>query len=179
MGDLFHADVENIAPVPVLSAAEKLPQHTFLLLTKRYETMPWFAGIARDLKNIGWGASVWNQESYDAAVTELLKINSPNRFLSIEPMLNEIIPHGLKDIGGVIVGGESGPYTKTRPIIAEWVRRLRDECADAGTKFMFKQVSSIQRVNMQNGFPELDGRIHIDLPWPVRKLAAFGEKQED
>lgn len=42
-----------------------------------------------------------------------------------------------RGIDWVIVGGESGP--KARPMHPEWVRSLRNQCATAGTPFLFKQ----------------------------------------
>ncbi len=40
-------------------------------------------------------------------------------------------------IDWVICGGESGP--KARPMHPDWARSLRDQCADAGVPFFFKQ----------------------------------------
>ena len=40
-------------------------------------------------------------------------------------------------IDWVIVGGESGP--NARPMYPDWARGLRDECAEFGVPFMFKQ----------------------------------------
>ncbi|MFV5212729.1 DUF5131 family protein [Azonexus caeni] len=37
----------------------------------------------------------------------------------------------------VVVGGESGP--KARPMSIQWARSLRDQCAEAGVPFLFKQ----------------------------------------
>lgn len=40
-------------------------------------------------------------------------------------------------IDWVIVGGESGPYS--RPVYPDWIRSIRDQCQAAGVPFFFKQ----------------------------------------
>lgn len=59
------------------------------------------------------------------------------RFLSCEPLLDDLGPLDLTGIDWVICGGESGP--NARPIDPEWVRDLRDQCQSAGVPFFFKQ----------------------------------------
>jgi len=44
-------------------------------------------------------------------------------------------------IDWVVVGGESGHGA--RPMEPSWARSLRDECADAGVPFFFKQTGSV------------------------------------
>lgn len=44
---------------------------------------------------------------------------------------------GKKHIDWVIVGGETG--IEARPMHIDWARSLRDQCAEAGTPFLFKQ----------------------------------------
>ena len=59
----------------------------------------------------------------------------------------------LADIDWVIVGGESGP--RARPMDAEWVREVRDQCAKSGVAFFFKQWGGLRP---KSGGRELDGR---------------------
>ena len=59
------------------------------------------------------------------------------RFLSCEPLLGSLGELDLTRIHWVIAGGESGP--RARPVEAEWVRSLRDQCELAGVPFFFKQ----------------------------------------
>ena len=61
------------------------------------------------------------------------------RFLSIEPLLEDLGAIDLTGISGGIVGGESGHGA--RPMKAEWVRSLRDQCQDAGLPYFFKPGS--------------------------------------
>lgn len=50
---------------------------------------------------------------------------------------NEDWERGKSGLDWVIAGGESGP--SARPMHADWVRSLRDQCAAAGVPFFFKQ----------------------------------------
>lgn len=111
--------------------------------------------------NVWLGATVINQAEADRDVPKLLAVPARVRFLSIEPMLGPInleTPRPGPDLyqgGGsyicqpwliqsgidwVIAGGESGPHA--RPMHPDWVRSLRDQCADARVPFMVKQLSS-------------------------------------
>ena len=67
----------------------------------------------------------------------------PERGVGIDPdehthCLGEVVDAAPYDgIDWVIVGGESGP--KARPMHPQWARDLRDQCAEAGVPFLFKQ----------------------------------------
>lgn len=65
----------------------------------------------------------------------------------------------------VVAGGESG--VGARPVGLDWVRVLRDQCAETSTPFLFKQVGG--RTSKAGG-RELDGRTHDEYP----ALAAGG-----
>jgi len=78
---------------------------------------------------------------------------------------------GMPRLDGVILGGESG--AKARLLDPAWVRIVRDQCAEAGVPFMFKQWGSNVlsekgrpwEYNFANGFPDLDGKEHSALAW--------------
>ena len=59
----------------------------------------------------------------------------------------------------MIVGGESGPGA--RPLRADWVRSVRDQCLAAGVPFWFKQWGGVRRKEMGR---ELDGRLWAERP---------------
>jgi len=81
------------------------------------------------------------------------------RFLSIEPLLEDLGRFDLTSISWVIVGGESGP--RARPLKREWVITIRDQCATAGVPFFFKQWGGVRK---KAAGRELDGRTHDDFP---------------
>lgn len=112
----------------------------WLLLTKRPENMvamaPWGAGE--------WPAHVWpgttteNRRWAAVRVPYLQGVDAAVRFLSVEPLLEDIADDlDLDGISWVIVGGESGP--KARPTHPLWARKLRDRCQRQGVRYFFKQ----------------------------------------
>lgn len=127
----------------------------WLLLTKRPQNIAgmlppdWGDGYP----NVWLGTTVENQEVADKNVPHLLSVPAAKRFLSIEPIVGPIdlyrggfsFLHNLRSPGGrqipavnwVIAGGESG--VNARPAPAAWYRSLRDQCAEAGVAFHFKQ----------------------------------------
>jgi protein gp37 len=143
------------------------PHLDWQLLTKRPE-------VARRLlpgdylpDNIWLGTSVEDQQRADERIPMLLSIPASVHFLSCEPLLGPVNLRKRQWVWGgargrinwVIVGGESGP--KHRPMKPEWVRDIRDACADSGTAFFFKQWGG--RVPKAGG-KEIDGREWCEMP---------------
>ena len=81
------------------------------------------------------------------------------RFLSIEPLLEDLGAVDLRGIDWVIVGGESG--RRARPMNAEWVRGLRDQCRRARVPFFFKQWGGTRKHETGR---LLDGRTWDQFP---------------
>src|SRR5436190_21751810 len=85
-------------------------------------------------------------------VENLRRANIIVRFLSLEPLLGPIGNLNLDGIHWVIAGGESGP--NFRPVRAEWIRDIRDQCRAANVPFFFQQWGGIRP---KSGGSELDG----------------------
>jgi protein gp37 len=83
------------------------------------------------------------------------------RFLSVEPLLEDLGTIDLTGISWVIVGGESGHGA--RPMKPEWVRSIRDQCEAAGVSFFFKQWGGAIKSLAGR---ELDGKTHDAMPEP-------------
>ena len=82
------------------------------------------------------------------------------RFLSVEPLLKAVdLSHYLSDLQWVIVGGESGH--RARPMKEEWALRIRDDCAEVGVPFFFKQWGG--RTSKAGG-RQLGGREWDEMP---------------
>ncbi|MBN1621850.1 MAG: DUF5131 family protein [Endomicrobiales bacterium] len=84
----------------------------------------------------------------------LRKIKANVRFLSIEPLLEDLGNINLAGIHWAIVGGESGP--KARPMKAEWVNSIKVKCKEGHVPFFFKQwggwgPDGVKRPKKQNG----------------------------
>lgn len=166
MSDLFHKDV----PVDYIrEVGEVMVQanwHTFLILTKRSERMRDLLqpdGPLADLAqhpHLWWGVSVENRKHGLPRVDHLQSIPTRGkRFLSIEPLLEDLGELDLKSIDWAIVGGESGHGA--RPMEPDWVRSIRDQCQTAKIPFFFKQWGGRQKSKAGR---TLDGREHSDSP---------------
>lgn len=150
-------------------------QHlTYQVLTKRPERLSAMLPIDwHDAENRhGWqhvwlGTSVETQD-YAVRMDYLLRIDASVLFLSAEPLLGPLdIREYLRTEGGlswVIVGGESGP--DYRPMNLDWARRIRDDCAEAGVPFFFKQVGGNRKIDGVWGGDLLDGVQHYNWPTP-------------
>ena len=113
------------------------PQHTFQVLTKRAERMAEFCRNIAVPANVWLGVSVENRKHGLPRIPILRGINAYVRFLSVEPLLEDLGNFDLSGIHWVIVGGESGK--KARPMKPEWVESVKHQCDEADVAFFFKQ----------------------------------------
>ncbi|MDR1853457.1 MAG: phage Gp37/Gp68 family protein [Azoarcus sp.] len=144
MSDLFHEAVPIDFIERVFEVMARAPQHTFITLTKRPERMNRLVGsIVPALENVWLGVSVEDQDTADRRIPPLIDTLAGCHFVSFEPLLGyiDISYEHRRALDWVIVGGESGP--KARPMNPEWVRSIRDQCAQTELQieipFLFKQ----------------------------------------
>lgn len=167
MSDLFQEDV----PVDYIAQIARIMLdanwHVFQVLTKRSARMrDLLSGpirFAAQESHIWWGVSVEDKRYGLPRIDELRSAPVAVRFLSIEPLLEDLGSIDLSGIHWVIVGGESGP--RSRPIRKEWVVSIRDQCAKAGIPFFFKQWGGVQKT--KNG-RRLNGRTYDEMPRPTK-----------
>ena len=145
------------------------------------------------MPNVWLGVSVEDQAAADARIPWLLKTPAAVRFLSIEPLLGPVDlrawlhkfevsqaafiegkcfgGHRGSEINWVIVGGESGPGA--RPMEAEWVDQICDQCNAASVPFFFKQWGEFNccrvRVGKKKAGRMLRGRTWDDMPKGVAR----------
>lgn len=166
MSDLFHEDVPFEYIEQVFDTIRQAHWHTFQILTKRAERMAEFFRGRTVPKNAWMGVSVEDKKYGVPRIKSLRKVKAEIRFLSIEPLLEDVGKLNLKDIHWVIVGGESGP--KARPMKEEWVDSIRHQCEEAEVAFFFKQwggwgVDGVKRAKRFNG-RELHGKVWDEMP---------------
>lgn len=154
MSDLFHEDVPDEFLDKIFSVMSQTPQHTYQILTKRAYRLPKYFGSKRLSANIWLGVTVEDRESGIPRIEYLRQVNANIRFLSIEPLLQDLGPIDLSDIHWVIVGGESGP--NARPMNQEWVLSIKEQCDKFGSAFFFKQwgtwgIDKVKRNKKTNG----------------------------
>jgi len=163
MSDLFHKDVPDEYIEAVVRVMQLADWHTYQVLTKRSERMQELLqtklGDSSKLPHIWWGVSVENRRHGLPRIEHLRSAPAGVRFLSVEPLLEDLGPIDLGGIDWVIVGGESG--RGARPMNPEWVRSIRDQCRAAGVPFFFKQWGGF---NKKIAGRELDGLTYDDIP---------------
>lgn len=137
MSDLFHEKVPFEYIHRVFDVMSHAPQHTFQVLTKRASRMAEFCRNISVPANVWLGVSVENRKYGLPRIPILRGINANVRFLSVEPLLEDLGLFDLSGIHWVIVGGESGK--KARPMKPEWVENVKHQCDEAGVAFFFKQ----------------------------------------
>ena len=162
MSDLFHDDVPLEFIHEVFGTMASTPQHTYQVLTKRAERVEALSSELVWPGNVWLGVSVEN-EDYEWRIDCLRRTNAAVKFLSLEPLLGPLDSLNLTNIDWAIAGGESGPGA--RPMNAEWVRSIRDQCNAANVAFHFKQWGG---VNKKKTGRVLDGRTWDEFPAPKR-----------
>jgi len=158
MSDLFHRAVPVEFIQRVFDVMRQASRHTFQVLTKRSERL---LRLSRQLLwpgNVWAGVSVENQD-HAFRIEHLTQTTTQVKFLSLEPLLGPLPTLNLEGIDWVIVGGESGPGA--RPMDAEWVIDIRDQCFAAGAPFFFKQWGGF---NKKSKGRLLDGRTWDEMP---------------
>lgn len=158
MSDIFHSGVPLGFIRDVFEVIAETPQHTYQVLTKRSKRLAALADRLEWPPNLWMGVSIEN-ERYTFRADHLKEVDAAVRFLSCEPLLGPLDDLSLDGIDWVIAGGESG--RGARPIELEWVRSIRDQCADADVAFFFKQWGGR---TPKAGGRLLDGITHSAMP---------------
>jgi len=139
MSDLFHNDIPFDYLDQVFDIIRQTPQHTYQILTKRAARMhKYFMPGGRIVPANAWlGVSVENRKHGLPRIDELRDVEASIRFLSIEPLLEDIGEIDLTGIHWVIVGGESGH--NARPMKKDWALNIKRQCEANDVAFFFKQ----------------------------------------
>jgi protein gp37 len=170
MSDLFQDDVPFSFVNRVMRVIESTPQHTYQILTKRGNRMRTYFDNREVPENAWLGVSVEDRKYGKPRISELQQIKARTRFLSIEPLLEDLGTLSLDGIHWIIVGGESG--VGARPMQESWVTSVRDQCNSQHVDFFFKQwgawgADGVKRSKKANG-RELQGRI-----WDMIRVVAL------
>lgn len=166
MSDLFHEEIPDNYIKKVLDIMRKSPHHIFQVLTKRAERMAEFFKIHDAPENVWIGVTVENKKD-GLPRLELLKfIKTSVRFLSIEPLLEDLGKVDFTNIDWVIVGGESG--NRARIMDQKWVVNIKNQCEMQDVPFFFKQwgtwgADKVKRHKKKNG-RLLQGRTWDAMP---------------
>ena len=163
MSDLFHEGVPDDYIASVVDVMLQADWHIYQVLTKRSSRMRDLLKsrfrMAAARPHIWWGVSVENKKYGLPRLQDLLDTPAATRFLSVEPLLEDIGEIDLTGINWVIVGGESG--SGARPMRREWVISIRKRCRELGVPFFFKQWGGVRK---KKAGRLLDGRTYDEMP---------------
>ena len=165
MADLFHDAVSFDFIDKIMNTIKNSPQHRYQILTKRADRMAEYFSQSDVPKNVWLGVTV-ESFSEKPRIDLLRNLQATIRFISCEPLIEDIGEIDLTNIDWVIVGGESG--VKARPMKPEWVRSILQQAEEQDTAFFFKQWGTwgsdgIKRNKKANG-KALDGKIIQMMP---------------
>jgi len=164
MSDLFHQDVPLEFILQVFDTMKEANWHQFQVLTKRSERLMALSPKIDWPENVWMGVSVENQD-YTYRIDQLRRTGAKIKFLSMEPLIGPVIKINLDNIDWVIVGGESGPGSRT--IEKKWVLELRNQCKETNIPFFFKQWGG---TNKKKTGRLLQGRTWDELPEDVNLI---------
>jgi len=154
MSDLFHKSIPFEFLDQIFEVIEKTPQHSYQILTKRASRMRDYF-INRSVPSNAWlGVSVENKNHGLPRIDSLREIKATIRFLSVEPLLENLGVIDLSGIHWVIVGGESGKHA--RKMEEEWALSVKRQCKIQEVAFFFKQwgtwgADGVKRSKKENG----------------------------
>jgi protein gp37 len=163
MSDLFHDDVPETYIGSVVDVMRRADWHVYQVLTKRAARLRDYVNTvvqdASTMPHIWWGVSVEDKRHGLPRIQELRATNAAVRFLSIEPLLEDLGDIDLSEISWVIVGGESGP--RARRMDPSWVDRLFHQCREQDVPFFFKQWGGTRK---KLAGRLLHGRTYDEMP---------------
>ena len=132
MSDLFHDDIPDSYILQVAEVMRRGDWHTYQVLTKRSARLAALlkTGLAEyaRLRHVWWGVSVEDRRHGLPRIDDLRSAPAAVRFLSIEPLLENLGTINLNGIHWVIVGGESGHGA--RPMDPSWGYPFKGNVSD-------------------------------------------------
>lgn len=166
MSDLFHKNVSDEFIEQVFAVMERADWHTFQVLTKRAERLAEFTAGRHIPAHVWLGVSVENKRHGVPRIAHLKRVPAVTRFLSVEPLLEDVGALDLSGIQWVIVGGESGHGA--RAMDPMWAENIRRQCHEQRVAFFFKQwgaygADGVKRSKKANG-RDLGGRVYDEMP---------------
>ena len=165
MSDLFHKDVPFEFIDQVFQTIRATPYHTYQILTKRAERMKEYFQTRCIPLNAWLGVTVEDVKS-KYRIDCIRALQAPIKFISCEPLLEDLGELDLMGINWVIVGGESG--VQARPMQEKWVLNIQTQVDKQHIPFFFKQWGTwgqdgIKRNKRDNG-KLLQGKVVQHFP---------------
>lgn len=165
MSDLFHEDVSYDFIDDVMRTIRETPAHQYQILTKRAERMSAYFKSREVPNNVWLGVTVENMAA-KYRIDFLRDIPAHVKFLSCEPLIEDLGKLDLRNIDWIIVGGESG--RNARPMQESWALSIKDQVESQKAAFFFKQWGTWgsdgkKRSKYKNG-KVLGGKVYHEMP---------------
>jgi protein gp37 len=163
MSDLFQPGVPDPYIEDVVNVMVEANWHTYQVLTKRSERLRDLLStklkLAAKHRHIWWGVSVEDQRYGLPRIEHLQAAPAAVKFLSIEPLLQDLGDFDISGIDWAIVGGESGHGA--RSMEPEWVERILNLCRSQKVDFFFKQWGGVHKSKTGRS---LHGKTYDEMP---------------
>ena len=182
MSDLFHEDVPDWYVEQVARVMATANWHTYQVLTKRAdrlrELLSTKLAFAAKLDHIWWGVSVEDKKYGVPRISHLRAAPAAMKFLSVEPLLEDIGDVDVSGLDWVIVGGESG--NGARKMEESWVLNVQQQCRKSKVPFFFKQWGGVRKSEagrklQGRTFDEMPKRTRYPIPAKPDRLAMIAE----
>jgi protein gp37 len=175
MSDLFQPGVPDAYIEEVVAVMVEANWHTYQVLTKRSERLKELLStklrFAANQRHIWWGVSVEDKKYGLPRIKDLRAAPAAMKFLSIEPLLEDLGEFNISGIDWAIVGGESGHGA--RPMEQAWVASILKACRKEKVDFFFKQWGGVHKSTTGR---LLHGRTYDEMP--KRTVAAMPDKRD-
>jgi protein gp37 len=153
MSDLFHEEMPFEYLDLIFDTIRETPRHHYQILTKRENILQKYFSTRKVPANVWLGVTVEHANTKHR-IDVLRNIEATIRFISIEPLIDDVGELDLKGIHWVIAGGESG--VSARPMKPEWADNIQKQCAKQKVAFFFKQWGTwgedgVRRNKKENG----------------------------
>ena len=162
MTDTFHESFSFELIESWFKILEGCQEYQFIILTKRINRAYNFFKVRSCPDNCWIGTSIGTKSALHR-LPKLKLIHAKIRFLSLEPLLEDLGDVDLSGIQWVIVGGESD-FKEPRPFDIAWARNIRDQCKKYKVPFFFKQTGGTKKINGCWGSNLIDGKTYLEMP---------------
>lgn len=172
MSDLFYEGVSDELAFKIFDKMIEYNWHKYLILTKREKRMKDVIDRYCEARNLDvlpdfiWiGVSVEDNKRAASRLPYLAKTRCSVRFVSCEPLLEEVNFSEYPIMDWYIAGGESVEVgfdpNDARPFDVNWARKIRDFCKEVGVAFHMKQIGCNPVNAIKTNFK---GDKDIDIP---------------
>lgn len=166
MTDTFHPDLDWDTIKSWMDIMKDENTHQWIVLTKRINRAQEYSITHPIPKNVWIGTSIEDKKSLHRLAT-LKTIDARIKFISFEPLLEDIGDVDLTGIDWAIVGGESD-FSDPREFQEDWARNIREICTRDGVAFFYKQSGGKRKQQIGEhsvwGTNILDGKKYLEMP---------------